>query len=601
MNPPDPAAIHARLTGPGGAFELAREAVRGEPMTVFRDRIRSTRAMLEATARFGDRLYLVEGERRIRFDEHLDLVRRIASGLAVQHGIRPGDRVALFAANRWEWVVSFWATSWLGAIPVLMNGFWTAEEFADAVARVDPALVLGDEPRFERVAAVLGRVQAVSFDGGFVERVGGDVSVGVESGSSSSSPISSRSSASSDAASATTSARAAGASGSDPAEDDPAFLIFTSGTTGRPKAVTVPHRAVCGFSQVSAFTESSGRALFGLPLPEPGVPTPPSDDVVLVTSPLFHVSMLYGAVVMGAVKGFRMVLLPGRFDPERTLAAIERERVTLWMALGSAAPRVATHPARARYDTSSLRQVGIGGAPVSPTVQEALREAFPTASRTLGMGYTSTEAGAVIASIGGPELERHPTSTGRVSLTVEVELRDDAGRAVAPGEAGEVHVRSPYVMLGYWNDPQATAAVLRPGGWLAMGDVARFEEGRLYIDARARDMLLVSAENVSPTEIEHRLDAHPWVIEAAVLGVDDPLTGDAVCAVVVVDPGERPEPRELDAWCRQALAHYKVPTRWYLTDEALPRTPSGKIVKPAVRRWLERAGGAAARAVGGQE
>jgi acyl-CoA synthetase (AMP-forming)/AMP-acid ligase II len=256
------------------------------------------------------------------------------------------------------------------------------------------------------------------------------------------------------------------------------------------------------------------------------------------------------------------------------------------MALGSAAPRVATHPRLRDYDTSSLRQVGIGGAPVSPTVQESLRSAFPSTNRLLGMGYTSTEAGAVIASIGGPEFERHPTSTGRISLTVEVELRDEDGRPVAPGEEGEVHVRSPYIMLGYWNDAKATAGALKPGGWLAMGDVARFEGDLLFINARARDMLLVSAENVSPTEVEHCLEAHPQVVEAAVVGVDDSLTGDAVCAVVVVEAGSRAEAAELEAWCRRALAHYKVPSVWHLTEEALPRTPSGKIIKPAVRAWV---------------
>lgn len=556
--PPAPDEVRERLIGAGGAFEVALEDVRGERMLVFRNRIKSLRALLEGTARFDDRLYLVEGDVRLSFRDHLDQVVRVAHALRECHGIRPGDRVALFAANCWEWIVAFWATSWLGAIPCLMNGFWTAEEFADAVGLVEPALVLGDAARIERVKARAGAVRTLVFEDDFEALARGPRP-------------------SVDPAPATR-------------EDDPAFLIFTSGTTGRAKAVTIPHRAACGFHQVSAFSEAYGRALFGLPLPPAGVPAPPSDDVVLVTSPLFHVSMLYGAIVMGAVKGFRMVLLPGRFEPERVLQAIERERVTLWMALGSAAPRVATCPRLLDYDTSSLRQVGVGGAPVSPTVQESLRTAFPSTNRLLGMGYTSTEGGAVIASIGGPEFERHPTSTGRISLTVEVELRDASGRPVARGEEGEVHVRSPYVMLGYWNDPKATAAAIGPGGWLAMGDVARFEDGLLYINARARDMLLVSAENVSPTEVEHCLEAHPGVLEAAVVGVDDPLSGDAVCAVVVHAPDDRPEPAALEVWCRRSLAHYKVPTVWHLTCEALPRTPSGKIVKTQVRARVEARG-----------
>ena len=431
MSAPAPAEIRERLIGPGGAFELVEEIVRGHSMRVFKQRTRSLREMLERTERFGDRLYLVDGDVRLTFRDHLEQVERVANALRDRYGIRPGDRVALFAANRWEWIVAFWATSWLGAIPCLMNGWWTAEEFADAVALVEPALVIGDAARLERVKSVLQGLRTLGMHD-FGELLRGSTAV----------------------ASAAPATR----------EDDPAFLIFTSGTTGRAKAVSVPHRAACGFTQVSSFSEAYGRGLFGVPLPAAGVPAPPSEDVVLVTSPLFHVSMLYGAVVMGAVKGFRMVLLPGRFEPERVLQAIERERVTLWMALGSAAPRVVGCPALCDYDTSSLRQVGIGGAPVSPTVQESLRSAFPSTGRLLGMGYTSTEAGAVIASIGGPEFERHPTSTGRVSLTVEVELRDAAGQPVAAGEEGEVHVRSPYIMLGYWNDAKATASAQKAGG-----------------------------------------------------------------------------------------------------------------------------------------
>jgi acyl-CoA synthetase (AMP-forming)/AMP-acid ligase II len=223
-------------------------------------------------------------------------------------------------------------------------------------------------------------------------------------------------------------------------------------------------------------------------------------------------------------------------------------------------------------------------------VQAAIRETFPNANRGLTMGYASSETVSTVASIGGPDYVAHPTSTGRPVLTVEVEIRDGAGERVAEGELGEVHVRSPYVMLGYWNDPDASAAALKPNGWLAMGDLGRMVDGRLYIDTRARDMILVSAENVSPTEIEYRLEEHPAVIEAAVFAVDDATTGDAVCAVVVTDPAQLVETEELAAWCRSSLAHYKVPTRWHVVDEPLPRTASGKIIKADVRLQFEPGG-----------
>jgi acyl-CoA synthetase (AMP-forming)/AMP-acid ligase II len=193
-----------------------------------------------------------------------------------------------------------------------------------------------------------------------------------------------------------------------------------------------------------------------------------------------------------------------------------------------------------------------------------------------------------VASIGGPDFIAHPTSTGRTSITTQLEIRDPAGNTVPEGEMGEIHVRSPYIMLGYWSDPEASAAVLKPGGWLAMGDVGRQVDGRLYIDSRARDLILVNAENVSPTEVEYCLEAHPAVTEAAVFAVDDELTGDAVCAVVVTRSPVNAE--DLDAWCRKSLAHYKVPTQWHFAEEALPRTASGKLVKREIRDRVWAAG-----------
>jgi acyl-CoA synthetase (AMP-forming)/AMP-acid ligase II len=203
------------------------------------------------------------------------------------------------------------------------------------------------------------------------------------------------------------------------------------------------------------------------------------------------------------------------------------------------------------------------------------------------MGYTSTEGGAVIARIGGPEYAANPTTTGRVTPTTEISIRDEAGKPVPEGEYGEVHVRSAYIMLGYWKDPEASAAVLKGDGWLGMGDIARLEDGLLYINARARDMILVSAENVSPTEVEYVLESHPGIGEAAVLAVDDDVTGDAVCAVVVAADGAGPTAGELDQWCRRQLAGYKVPTRWHLVPGPLPRTASGKLVKRALREWVD--------------
>jgi acyl-CoA synthetase (AMP-forming)/AMP-acid ligase II len=542
----------AALTAPGAYFEITEEDVRGVTMPVFAHRVRTLRELLENTARFAERTYLVEGDVRLDYRTHLAMVDSLAAALQAQFSLQPGDRVALFAANCWQWVVAFWAITSTGAIPSAYNGWWTSDEVTHANALVEPVLIIGDAPRLARVAEAGSHFRTLD-----LERVGELVD---EWRDTKPAPVS-------------------------VTEDDPAVLIFTSGTTGRPKAVSTPHRGVIGFGQVNSFGEALARVVAGGDVPQTGEQLPLGDDVVLVTSPLFHTSMLYGVVLRSAVKGSSAVLLPGRFEPERVLEAIDRERVTSWLALGSAAPRVCALPLtdRQRYDTSSLRHVGIGGAPVSAAVQARIRETFPAVTRTLSMGYTSTEGVAVVASIAGDEFLAHPTSTGRAVATVTVELRDEHGATVPEGQLGEVHVRSPYVMLGYWNDPDASAAVLKPGGWLAMGDLGRMVDGLLHIDSRARDLILVSAENVSPTEVEYCLEAHDQVLEAAVFAVDDAVTGDAVCAVVVTEPGNSVTADDLRAWCRRSLAHYKVPTQWHVVHERLPRTASGKLVKHQIR------------------
>ncbi len=556
---PDPQAIRDALTAPGALFEVRDEEVRGVTMPVFAHRYGSLGEMLEASARFRDRPFIVDGEERVSFALHLERVKTLGTALREQYGVEPGDRVAIFSANRWEWVVSFWATIAIGAVPCCFNGYWSADEWDHANALTEPKVMIADAPRLERVADRIGALPVIDFDRDF----------------------------------------AALLAESEPEEfafhhaqeDDLAMLVFTSGTTGRPKGVMMTHRGWVGAVQILQFTMANVMVAMGLPVPKAGDQLPPSDGVQLVTAPLFHVAMLISVVLGGMGDGSAMVLMRGRFDEEKALALVEREKVTRWSLLGSVAARVAASPALARYDTSSLVSLGVGGAPVSPAVQEKLREAFPALKLNLGMGYSSTEAGsATICHAVGQDFLDHPTSTGFATETTTLEIRDPDGNPLPDGEYGAVHLRSPYVMLGYWRDEAASAEVLKPGGWLDVGDVAKLEDGRLYINSRARDLILVNAENVAPVEVEYVLESHPDVREAAVLAVDDDLTGDAVMAVVSAEPGSAPDVEALRAWCSERLARYKVPTRWHVHQGDLPRTASGKLQKHRIRDLLQAGG-----------
>lgn len=527
--------------GPGAPFELSEEEVLGERMPVFRNRPRSLRDLVERSEAHGDKEYVVHDERRISFDEHRQLVGNVARNLQREHGIGPGDRVAILAANCPEWILTFWAVTSLGGVVVALNGWWTRDEIEYGLGLVQPKLLIGDEKRLARLEGADTGVPTLVIERDFapLERGPG-----------------------------------AGLPDHPIDEDDPALILFTSGTTGRPKGALISHRGLVGFVQV---TQANGfhRMLVAGAQPEPDAPP----HCALLTVPLFHVSGLFAGCMLSMALGTKTVWRAGKFDPIDVMRLIERERVTQWAGLGSMGPRVLNHPDLERYDLSTLRNLGAGGAPLSPAYLKRITEVAPNGKAALGIGYGSSESVAVIASGGGADLADHPDSTGQVHVTFDVEIRGPDEAALPDGVEGEIHVRSAYTMLGYWDNHEATAEAIKPGRWLATGDIGKLVDGRLYINSRARDMILRAAENIYPVEIEARLDLHPRVRESAVHGVDHPELGQEVKAVVVHEPGAPPDPDELARWCAETLAPFKIPSVWEVRTEPLPRNAAGKIVK----------------------
>lgn len=544
MDPRD--EIRAKLTGPGGPFEIVEEAVLGVRMPVFKNRIPSLRRVLADSALRGDAEYVVLGDTRITFAQHVRHVASVARALEDRYGVRPGDRVAIVAANCPEWLICFWATVSLGAVCAALNGWWTADEIAYGVENGEPRLIVGDRKRLDRIRHLDLGVPTLEIESGFRELL--DFAPQAELPAL---PI---------------------------AEDDRAVILYTSGTTGRAKGAVATHRGICGFLQTN-YLAGAERLMLAA---QQGVAPPkgaPAQTSTLVTAPLFHLSGLYGMAVMMLAVGGKLVLRSGRFDPEDVLRVIESERITNWSALGSAGPRVVSHPSLPNYDVSSVRLIGFGGAPVSPTIHERIRQCFPNAAVSLAMGYGLSESVAVVASIAGEEYNERPTSTGRIMPTTDVEIRDEAGRALPEGREGEIFVRSPYVMREYWRNPEATAAAILPGRWLRTGDIGRFLEGYLHINSRARDMILRAAENVYPVEIEYRLEEHPAVAEAAVVGVEHTELGQEVKAIIVAAQGVEIDTGELARFVGERLAPFKVPSLWEVRREPLPRNAAGKVLK----------------------
>ena len=541
------ARAEAELLGPGGIFETEEADVLGHRMRVFKQRPRSLRDWLLASAAFGDLEHLVftDGtrERRITFAEHARLVRSVAQVLRQQYGVGPGDRVAILAANCPEWIVTFWATVSLGAVAVGLNGWWTGSEIRYGLGDSAPKVLVGDRKRLARLGGVIPDVPTIVIEDDY-DRI------------SSQYPDASFAEVAID-------------------EDDAAIIFYTSGTTGRPKGAVHSHRNVATIVQLSFFNSLRMRTV--------SPPRDPRPPCVMVTSPLFHVSGLHAAAVSCLAGGVKSVWLTGRFDPEVALRVIEKEGVTSWGYIATLLHRMVHHPAATRHDLSSLSQLGGGGSAVPPALQKRAREAFPGVSKTLGVGYGLTECTALVSINTGEELQKFPDSVGRVMPTVEVEIRGADGAPVADGQEGEIHVRGPNVMLEYWRNPRATAEAIVAGRWLRTGDIGRRQGGRLYIASRHRDLILRGGENIYPVEIEQRLELHPDVAEAAVLGVDHEELGQEVKAIVVPASGRTVDIAALRGWASEALAYFKVPTHWEVRSAPLPRNAVGKVLKHVLR------------------
>lgn len=549
---PTPEEIEAQLTGPGGPFEIVDETVLGEGVRVFKDRPPNLRAILEASIGHGDKDYIVCGELRLSFAEHARVVASVARALGERFGVEKGDRVAILAANCPEWVIAFWAALSLGAIPVGLNAWWAGDEILYGVDNCDPKLLIADRKRLSRIDSAPARlaglaglaVPVVEIESEFEKLWHHDLAASLPD-----TPID---------------------------EDDPATILYTSGTTGRPKGAVNTHRNIIALCRIQIF---HGVRTMMRNADRAGSRAPEGAPCALVNTPLFHVSGLYAGAVTLLASGVKTVWMTGRFDPVKTMEMIQRERVTNWGPMGTMIYRIVNHPDVGDYDLSSLRNVGSGGAPISPELQECMRETFPNIRGQMGIGYGLTESTALATLNSGPDLERTPNSVGRPLPTVELEIRGADGQTLGEGIEGEVHIRGPLVMKEYWRNPEATAQTILPGRWLRTGDIGRLEEGRLFLNSRMRDLILRGGENVYPVEIEHRLEAHPDVREAAVVGVAHPELGQEVKAIVVPIEGARIDTAELGRFVADRLASFKVPAHWEVRSELLPRNAAGKLLK----------------------
>ena len=535
------AQIYQGLVGPGGPFEMVEEEVLGARLPVFVHRRRALHEILGESVEHGDRVYIATADRQLTFAEHAAQVASLATALREEYGVEPGDRIAINAANSPEWITAFWATVSIGAIAVAFNAWWSPREVAYGLEHSRPKLLIADLRRVEALPETSVPVLTVEED---LPRLAA---------------------AHPDAALPT----------ADVAEDDPAAIVYTSGTSGRPKGAVHSHRNLLAVVEYHRMNDALMTAF--------GDPTDSRDRSYLLVLPLFHIASLHNLAVPRLATGSKVALHEGAFDVDRVLSLIEQERVTNWGAVPTMARRLLEHDRIDRYDTSSLRAFSLASAPSTPEFHRKLRDGLPFAS-SLVNSYGLTETCTGVSAATPMDLADRPDTLGRPIIGVQVEVRDSSGAALPADTEGEICVRSVFNMVGYWNDPVATSGTIREDRWLHTGDIGSLDEqGRLSLSSRRTDLVIRGGENVYPAEIEGVLIEHPDVDEAMVLGIPHDDLGQEVAAVVVPRAGAEPTEDELRAYVAERLAYFKVPTHWRFTRTALPRNATGKIKRAEVQ------------------
>lgn len=550
----------AQLTQPGGPFETKTIDVSGVPTSVFTNTPPSLRAIFDSARDRGDETFLVYEDERWSFADTMRQVDALGALLVDRYGVGPGDRVAIAMRNYPEWVASFAAITSVGAISVSMNAWWTESELRYGLEDCGATVLIADEARAHDAAAF-------ATDRGLrvlVVRAEGEIASGAERWEE---------------------VLPLGAEMPEVAidPDQDATILYTSGTTGFPKGAVSTHRGVT--SALSAFACSSVIHAARFPKEGPAAAVDPTSFILIV--PLFHVTGAIAVMMSCFAAGYKLVMMY-KWDPARALELIERERVTRFVGVPTQSWDLLECPDFESRDTSSLTNVGGGGAPAPPELVKRIEGSFVKGRP--GIGYGMTETNAYGPQNSGDDYLRKPQSAGRPAPTMELRATGPDGDVLGPGEVGELWFRGPMLIRGYWNKPEATAETLVEG-WLRSGDIGMIdEEGFVFVQDRAKDMVLRGGENVYCAEVEAAIYEHPAVYEAAVFGVPHARLGEEVATAILLKTGESLDAAGLRSHLAERIAGFKIPSQVEFRTGPLPRGATGKILKRALRDELIAAG-----------
>lgn len=572
--PPWPAVTLAQanaiLTGPGSAFEMEAMEIRGTQMRTWKHAPRSNREVVASARAHDERIFLVNGDETVSFNAFHRAVAALARDLRGR-GLRKGDRVVIAMRNLPEWVVAFYAASVAGAIATPLNAWWTGPELLYGLKDSRARFAFVDPERYERIAPSLD--QCTELESIYVSRAGkadGTKTIQLETVIGNPSDWNGLPDAD--------------LPDVEIAPDDDATIFYTSGTTGSPKGALATHRNMLSNITGAAFSAARTFVRRGEPIP---APDPAAQNAVLITVPFFHVTGCFAILSPVLNAGSKLVMMR-RWDTEEAMRLIERERVTAITAVPTIALQLVEHPAREKYDLSSLVGLGYGGASAPPDLMRRINATMPQTAAGHGWGMTETSALALGHS--SEDYANRPTSCGPSLPVGDIKIMHPDSSAELPiGEVGELWFKGPQVVKEYWNKPDATQQTFIDG-WVKTGDLARVdEEGFCYIVDRAKDILIRGGENIYCVEVENVLYDHPAVMDAALVGRPHRLLGEEPVGFVTLKEDSQASAQELRAFVAERLASFKVPAEIVIQREPLPRNANGKILKPELRNSLTQA------------
>ena len=561
------AQCNAVMTAPGAKFEMEEKVINGIRLRIYKHAPLTLRDVVLNSKQWDFREYLVFEDERITYAAHYKAVAHLARRLQEDFGVQKGDRVAVVMRNYPQWAVGFWAALAIGAIATPLNSWWTGEELEYGLADSGAKVAIVDPEKLERIRDHLPKLTQLKTV--IVARGGDDEAdpriVSLEKLIGSARAWSSLPDIEMPAA--------------EVGPDDDATIMYTSGTTGKPKGALATHRGIISnvFNGMACQARHFVRQGQSPPVRDP-LNDPPR--IPLLAIPFFHATGAFSNLVPVIMNADKIVTMY-KWDPGEALEIIEREKVTMIGGVPAIAWQVLEHPDRDKYDLSSIQFVAYGGAPSAPELVATIKRRFPNGLASNGWGMTETCAASCVNF--GKDYEVRPDSCGAPAPAMDFKIVGSNGETLGPNQVGELWVKGPNNCKAYWNKPEATAKTYIDG-WVVTGDIGRMdEESFVFLLDRAKDMLIRGGENIYCIEVESALYDHPAIMDAAVVGIPHKVLGEEVGAVVQVKPDMEVTTDELRRFAAQKIAAFKVPVDIQIQRDPLPRNANGKIMKSELR------------------